>query len=135
MGYEEQLDRALEESPDVAGGSDRFQVPDPRIRSEGNATVYENFDETCDRLARDPSHLMKSLQTELGTSAEIDSKGRLRLTGSFNDRRLQVALDEYVDDYVRCTECESPDTRLVTEQGTTVLKCDACGALSAIPDL
>ncbi|ELZ34452.1 translation initiation factor IF-2 subunit beta [Halogeometricum pallidum JCM 14848] len=135
MGYEEQLDRALEESPDVADGSDRFQVPDPQIRSEGNATVYENFDETCDRLARDPSHLMKSLQTELGTSAEIDSKGRLRLTGSFNDRRLQVALDEYVDDYVRCTECESPDTRLVTEQGTTVLKCDACGALSAVPDL
>ncbi|MDS0292594.1 translation initiation factor IF-2 subunit beta [Halogeometricum luteum] len=135
MGYEDQLDRALEQSPDVADRSDRFRVPDPRIRSEGNATVYENFDETCDRLARDPSHLMKAIQTELGTSAEIDSKGRLRLTGNFNDRRLQVALDEYVDDYVRCSECDSPDTRLVTEQGTTVLKCDACGALSAVPDL
>lgn len=135
MDYDDQLDRALEESPDVADKGSRFEVPDPRVRPEGNATVYENFDETCDRLARDPPHLMKALQSELGTSAQIDEKGRLRLTGDFNQRRVQDALAEYVDDYVLCSECESPDTRLVTEQGATVLKCDACGALSAVPDL
>jgi translation initiation factor 2 subunit 2 len=135
MDYEDQLEKALEESPDVAGGGSRFQVPEPQVRPEGNATVYENFDETCDRLAREPSHLMKALQSELGTSAQIDEKGRLRLTGDFNRRRVQEALDAYVDDYVLCSECDSPDTRLVTERGATVLKCDACGALSAIPDL
>lgn len=135
MDYEDQLRRALDESPDVATGGSRFEVPDPNVRPEGNATVYENFEETCDRLARDPAHLMKALQSELGTSAQIDEKGRLRLTGDFGQRRVRGALDSYVDSYVTCGECGSPDTQLVTEQGATVLKCDACGALSAIPDL
>lgn len=135
MDYEDQLEKALDETPDVATGGSRFEVPDPEVRPEGSVTVYENFDATCDRLAREPTHLMKALQSELGTSAQIDEKGRLRLTGNFNERRVHDALDEYVEAYVICSECESPDTNLVTEQGATVLKCDACGALSAIPEL
>lgn len=134
MDYEDTLDRALEETPDVAEGQHRFEVPDPTIRQEGNATVYENFEDTCDRLARDPDHLLKFLQTELGTSASVDARERARFTGSFKQRRVADAIDEYVDSFVRCDECESPDTRLVEEQGATVLKCDACGALSPVPD-
>ncbi|KTG30792.1 translation initiation factor IF-2 subunit beta [Haloferax profundi] len=135
MDYDEQLDRALSEAPDVAEGGDRFTVPDPVVRQEGNATVYENFAETHDRLAREPDHLQKFLQSELGTSAQIDDKGRVRFTGEFKQRRVAEALDEYVESFVRCSECGSPDTHFTTEQGTKVLKCDACGALSAIPDL
>ncbi|KAB1196126.1 MULTISPECIES: translation initiation factor IF-2 subunit beta [Haloferax] len=135
MDYDEQLDRALSEAPDVNEGSDRFSVPDPVVRQEGNATVYENFAETYDRLACDADHLQKFLQSELGTSAQIDDKGRIRFTGEFKQRRVAEALDEYVDEFVRCSECESPDTKFVTEQGATVMKCEACGALSAIPDL
>ncbi|KAB1188308.1 MULTISPECIES: translation initiation factor IF-2 subunit beta [Haloferax] len=135
MDYDEQLKRALSEAPDVSEGSDRFTVPDPVVRQEGNATVYENFAETHDRLARAPDHLQKFLQSELGTSAQLDDKGRVRFTGEFKQRRVAEALDDYVESFVLCSECDSPDTRLVTEQGAKVLKCDACGALSAIPDL
>jgi translation initiation factor 2 subunit 2 len=134
MDYEDQLDRALEETPDIEGGSDRFQVPDPDVRPEGNVTVYENFDETVDRLGREPESVLKFLQSELGTSARIDESGRARLTGDFRQRRVADALDAYVDTYVRCSECDLPDTRLVEQQGATVLKCDACGAISPIPD-
>ena len=135
MNYDEQLDRALAESPDVNEGADRFTVPDPVVRQEGNVTVYENFDETHDRLARDADHLQKFLQSELGTSAQIDDTGRVRFTGEFKQRRVAEALDEYVESFVLCSECGSPDTKFVEEQGATVMKCDACGALSAIPDL
>jgi translation initiation factor 2 subunit 2 len=135
MDYDEQLDRALSEAPDVNHGGDRFTVPDPVVRQEGNATVYENFAETHDRLARDADHLQTFLQSELGTSAQIDDKGRVRLTGEFKQRRVVEALDEYVESFVLCSECGSPDTKFVTERGAKVLKCDACGALSAIPDL
>jgi translation initiation factor 2 subunit 2 len=78
---------------------------------------------------------MKFLQDELGTSGHIDEKGRARLTGSFKRDRFATALDSYVEGFVYCPECTAPDTRFVEEQGTTVLKCDACGALSAIPEL
>ena len=135
MEYDDQLDRALERTPDIAEGGDRFDVPEPEVRPEGNVTVYENFRATVDRLDRDPNHVMKFFQSELGTSAQIDESGRARFTGSFRRDRVAEALDAYVDDFVRCSECGLPDTRLVTEQGARVLKCDACGALSPVPDL
>jgi translation initiation factor 2 subunit 2 len=135
MDYEDSLDRALAETPEINDSVDRFQVPDPVVRSEGTDTVYENFGGTHDRLNRDQSHLLKFLQTDLGTSAGIDNRGRARFTGEFKQSRVADAIDEYVESFVFCSECRSPDTRLVEERGATVLKCDACGALSAVPDL
>jgi translation initiation factor 2 subunit 2 len=134
MDYEDNLDRALEETPDITEGGDRFEVPEPNVRTEGNATVYENFQSTLDALDRDAEHVLKFLQTELGTSAQIDESGRARLTGDFRQVRVSDALEEYVDGFVVCPECGLPDTRLVQEKGTTMLKCDACGALSPVPD-
>jgi translation initiation factor 2 subunit 2 len=134
MNYDDQLERAMSEKPTEAVVGDRFEVPDPEVRTEGNVTVYENFRATHDRLARDPRLLLSFLQSTLGTSAEIDEAGRARFTGSFRRDRIADALGEYVTAYVRCDECRSPDTRLVSEDGTTVLRCDACGATSPVPE-
>lgn len=134
MDYEEQLDRALAETPDIQDGETRFEVPDPTVRQEGNVTVYENFQETLDRLDRPENHVLKYLQSELGTSAQIDESGRARLTGEFKQSRVADAVDAYVEAYVKCPECGLPDTNLVREKGTRMLRCDACGALSAVPE-
>ncbi|WP_251342677.1 translation initiation factor IF-2 subunit beta [Haloplanus halophilus] len=135
MDYEDSLDRALTETPEMSDAVDRFQVPDPEVRSEGNVTVYENFAGTHDRLNRTQEHLLKFFQSELGTSASIDDRGRARFTGDFKHSRVADALEEYVETFVTCSECGSPDTRLVEERGATVLKCDACGALSSVSEL
>jgi translation initiation factor 2 subunit 2 len=132
MDYEEQLDRAMEQKPDIAGDESRFEVPDPNVREEGNVTVYENFQETLDRLGREQDHVLKFLQDELGTSAQIDESGRARLTGEFGQDRVEATLDEYVGTYVTCPECGLPDTNLVTEEGAEQLHCEACGARSAV---
>jgi translation initiation factor 2 subunit 2 len=131
MAYEEHLDRALEETPEIGGSADRFSLPDPDVRQEGNVTVYENFQETLDALDRDETHLMKYLQNELGTSATIDERGRLRLTGEFRASRIQEAIETYADGYVLCPECGLPDTRLEKENGAEILRCEACGARSS----
>ena len=135
MDYEDQLERALERSPDIADAGERFEVPDPEVRAEGNSTVWENFEATHDRLAREPDHVVRFLQSELGTSAGIDDRGRARFTGDFKQRRIADAVESYIEGFVTCSECRSPDTRLVDERGTTVLRCDACGAISPIPEL
>ncbi|MFB6131781.1 MAG: translation initiation factor IF-2 subunit beta [Halanaeroarchaeum sp.] len=132
MDYDEQLERALEEKPDIADEETRFDVPDPDLRPEGHVTVYENFQATVDRLGREADHVLKYLQDELGTSAQIDERGRARLTGEFNERRVRDVLDEYVDTYVTCPECGLPDTKLTTEHGAELLKCEACGARSPV---
>ena len=131
MDYEEQLDRALEASPDIEGSGSRFSLPEPNVRQEGNATVYENFRPTLDALDREDTHVMKYLQNELGTSADIDERGRLRLTGEFRTSRVREATKEYAEGYVLCSECGLPDTRLERENGARILRCEACGARSA----
>ncbi|MFB6137637.1 MAG: translation initiation factor IF-2 subunit beta [Halobacteriaceae archaeon] len=131
MDYEDQLDRALEQTPDIEASGARFEVPEPEVRQEGNVTVYENFQATLDRLDREAEHVLKFLQNEVGTAAQIDESGRARLTGSFGADRVQDVLDAYVAAYVTCPECGLPDTQVVTEQGVEMLQCEACGARSA----
>jgi translation initiation factor 2 subunit 2 len=131
MDYDERLDRAIEETPEIGGTSDRFDVPDPDVRQEGNASVYENFQDTVSRLGRDEDHVIKYLQNELGTSGHIDESGRARLTGEFGEDRIAAALGEYTEEYVLCDECGLPDTQIEREQGVQVLRCEACGARSA----
>ena len=130
MAYEEHLDRALEAAPDIEGSADRFSLPDPEVRQEGHVTVYENFQGTLDTLGREEKHLMKYLQNELGTSATIDERGRLRLTGEFKQTRIRGAMEAYADGHVLCPECDLPDTRLEKESGAEILRCEACGARS-----
>jgi translation initiation factor 2 subunit 2 len=130
-GYDDHLERAMDETPEIEASGDRFDVPDARVRQEGNVTVYENFQDTVDRLGRDEDLLLKFLQDELGTSAHIDESGRARLTGEFSQRRIEDAIDDYVEEFVRCSECGLPDTKLEREQGALLLRCEACGARSA----
>ncbi|MFB6094254.1 MAG: translation initiation factor IF-2 subunit beta [Halanaeroarchaeum sp.] len=132
MDYDEQLDRALEAKPDIEDQEARFDVPDPDVRPEGSVTVYENFQSTVDALGREDEHVLKFLQDELGTSAHLDERGRARLKGEFNERRVNEVLEEYLETYVICPECGLPDTKLTTERGAELLTCDACGARSPV---
>lgn len=130
MEYDDQLDRAMERTPDIEEGGSRFEIPSTEVRTEGHETVFENFQDVVSRLNRDEEHVLKFLQSELGTSAGIDESGRSRLKGDFKQHRVEKAIDEYADAFVICPECGLPDTSLETEQGTKVLRCTACGALS-----
>jgi translation initiation factor 2 subunit 2 len=132
MEYDEMLDRAIEEAPDIDERGSRFEVPDPVVRLEGNVTVVENFQELVGTLNREESALLKFLQDELGTAARIDESGRARFTGDFKQRRVADAVEAYTEGYVICSECGLPDTRIVEQGGADVLKCDACGAISSL---
>lgn len=131
MDYDELLDRGIEATPDIESDTGRFSVPDPQMRKEGHVTVYENFPETVDALDRDPTHVFKFLQNDLGTSGHIDEAGRARLTGEFNARRMKNTLDSYIEEFVTCPECGLPDTVLEREKGALMLQCEACGARSS----
>jgi translation initiation factor 2 subunit 2 len=130
MDYEDMLERGIEETPDIEGSSDRFEVPDPEVRQEGHTTVFENFQTVCRDLDRGEDHLLKFLQDELGTSAHIDESDRARLTGEFDESRIRDAVEAYTERYVLCSECGLPDTELGREQGAEILQCTACGARS-----
>ncbi|MFC7231522.1 translation initiation factor IF-2 subunit beta [Saliphagus sp. GCM10025308] len=131
MDYEASLERAMENVPDIGGDDDRLQIPDAQPQKDGAFTRFTNLGEIADVLSRETDHLHRFVQRELGTNGKL-ADGRGRYNGSFSGQDFDAAIDAYVEEYVRCSECGLPDTRLVREDRTPMLRCDACGAFRPV---
>jgi translation initiation factor 2 subunit 2 len=124
--YEALLKKAYEQVTEPSESVERFTVPEARTYIEGKTTVFENFCEIADTLRRDKDHFMKFLLGELGTAGKIDGT-RAIFNGKFENTLINNLVKNYVDDYVICSECGKPDTRLVKDDRVLLLRCDACG--------
>ncbi len=132
MNYADSLDRALEELPERNVEESRLSVPDPEGETDGAFTRLTNLGEIADALGREVEHVHRNIQGELGTNGQLEDD-RARYNGSFTVADFEAAIDEYVTEYVACSECGLPDTRLVTEDGVDMLRCEACGAFRPGP--
>jgi translation initiation factor 2 subunit 2 len=124
--YENLLKKAYSTITEVSTSSERFVVPEAKVYIEGKTTVLENFADIADKVRRDKDHMMKFLLGELGTSGKIDGN-RAIFNGKFEISLVKAIIKNYVEDYVICSECGRPDTRLVKDDRVLLLRCDACG--------
>jgi translation initiation factor 2 subunit 2 len=124
--YEALLKKAYANVTEQSESTDRFIVPEAKVYIEGKTTILENFAEIADVVRRDQDHLMKYLLGELGTAGKIDGT-RAIFNGKFESSLINGLVKGYVDDYVICSECGKPDTRLVKDDRVLLLRCDACG--------
>ncbi|HEX2021549.1 MAG TPA: translation initiation factor IF-2 subunit beta [Candidatus Thermoplasmatota archaeon] len=125
--YAALLKRARALVPEKVGTGERFVMPTAETLQEGKTTVVRNMEEILDKLNRKSDHLVPILLRELGTAGSYEG-GRLVLQGKVTEENVQGRLAKYVETYVICGECGRPDTHLVKEERTTLVKCDACGA-------
>jgi len=131
MDYEARLDRALDAVPEIGGGESRLRVPDAEVHPDGAFTRLTNISAIAEALARDMDHLHSALQRTLGTNGQL-REGQARYNGQFSADDIETAIDGYVEEYVTCSECGLPDTRLTMENGTQMLRCEACGAFRPV---
>jgi len=131
MDYDARLDRALAETPDFAGSESRLSVPDAEAQKDGAFTRLTNVDDVAAALNRPVDHLYRAIQRDLGTNAEL-GEGVARFNGEFSGEDFDAAVRAYVAEYVECSECGLPDTRLTSEDGTPMLRCEACGAFRPV---
>ena len=131
MEYGDSLDRALDSVPDIGSSGDRLSVPDAVALTDGAFTRFTNIDAVSDALNREVEHLQRFVQGTLATSGKLDD-GVGRYNGDFGERDFEGVIDDYTEEYVRCSECGLPDTRLVQEDRTLMLRCDACGAFRPV---
>jgi translation initiation factor aIF-2, beta subunit, putative len=124
--YETLLKKAYANVTEPSESVERFTVPEAKAYIEGKTTVLENFAEIADVVRREQDHLMKFLLGELGTAGKIDGN-RAIFNGKFEPSLINNLIKNYVDDYVICSECGKPDTRLVKDDRVLLLRCDACG--------
>ncbi|MFT4922946.1 MAG: translation initiation factor 2 subunit 2 [Haloarculaceae archaeon] len=132
MNYDAALDRAYDELPDQdRDGGPRLSVPDPVGETDGAFTRLTNIGVIADALGREADHLHSAIQRALGTSGQFDGE-RARYNGSFDAADFETAIDDYVAEFVTCSECGLPDTVLSQEDGIEMLRCQACGAFRPV---
>ncbi|KAJ0985405.1 hypothetical protein J5N97_003761 [Dioscorea zingiberensis] len=131
--YEELLDRVFnilrENNPDLAGDRRRTVMRPPQVLREGTKkTVFVNFMDLCKTMHRQPEHVMTFLLAEMGTSGSLDGQQRLVVKGRFAPKNFEGILRRYVNEYVICNGCKSPDTILSKENRLFFLRCEQCGS-------
>lgn len=128
MNYEELLKRARENLPKSLLNKERFEIMKVTGRVEGSKTIITNFNQICSSFSREPDHLLKYLQRELATPAFIDGP-RLILKRKLASELINSKIQQYAEEFVLCSECGKPDTKLTREDGKALyIKCMACGA-------
>ncbi len=135
MEYEKMLDRLYTALPEKTKKHERFEMPQADSFIQGNKTIVKNFSAILKTINRDERHLFKFLTKETATAASVDDAGRLILTGKFSQEQVNGLLQSYIKQFVLCPECLRPDTHTVEKQGVKMLRCEACGALSAVKGL
>ncbi|KAH1214503.1 Eukaryotic translation initiation factor 2 subunit beta [Glycine max] len=118
-----------ENNPELAGDRRRTVMRPPQVLREGTKkTVFVNFMDLCKTMHRQPDHVMAFLLAELGTSGSLDGQQRLVVKGRFAPKNFEGILRRYVNEYVICLGCKSPDTILSKENRLFFLRCEKCGS-------
>ncbi|KAK4802156.1 hypothetical protein SAY86_000359 [Trapa natans] len=131
--YEELLGRVFnilrENNPELAGDRRRTVMRPPQVLREGTKkTVFVNFMDLCKTMHRQPDHVQAFLLAELGTSGSLDGQQRLVVKGRFAPKNFEGILRRYINEYVICLGCKSPDTILSKENRLFFLRCEKCGS-------
>ena len=129
--YKKLLDRAKAVLPKEALKSERFELPRPHFTVVGNRTILYNFKDICDKMNRGQQQLMRFLSREMATAGSVD-EARAIFQGKFNEGTIRSLLERYVHEFVSCSVCGRPDTKLKRENRFVFLVCEACGAKSPV---
>ncbi|XP_078447890.1 eukaryotic translation initiation factor 2 beta subunit [Wolffia australiana] len=135
--YDELLDRVFnilrQNNPDLAGDRRRTVMRPPQVLREGTKkTVFVNFMDLCKTMHRQPDHVQNFLLAEMGTSGSLDGQQRLVVKGRFAPKNFEGILRRYVNEYVICHGCKSPNTILSKENRLFFLRCEQCGSSRSV---
>jgi len=124
--YNQLLAKAEAELPELSGNSERFVIEKIKGHLEGNKTVLVNLKKIAKDFSREPEHLLKYLLRELAAPGKF-AGDRVILGTKIAASIINKKIKKYVSEFVYCSECGKPDTKLMEEKGITYLRCLACG--------
>jgi translation initiation factor 2 subunit 2 len=136
--YDELLDRVVgmlqANNPDLVSKK-RTRIKPPQLQlMSSKKTMWQNYQEICSMMQRDPQHVYQFFMAELGTEGSIDGNQRLIIRGKYVAKYIESLLRKYVIEYVTCEMCRSPNTDLVKDQGSRLYFCNCrdCGSSRSV---
>ncbi len=128
MNYEQLLDRAFKQLPNLSEEKSDFKIPEADALVQGSRTIVRNLAQIADVARRDKDEIAKYLTKELAAPVSIDNQSLIIMariqTGTLNEK-----IKRYFELYIVCKECHKPDTHVQSvARGYTTIVCEACGA-------
>jgi translation initiation factor 2 subunit 2 len=133
-GYEDLLVKAYNSIPQKAQSHERFEVPRVESFIQGSKTIVKGFNLLINNMRREKKHFLKYLTKETA-SPITEGNNQLIISGKIGAIQLNRLIESYFNQFVLCPECKKPDTKVITQDGIRMLKCEACGAVKPISGL
>ncbi|MFT4311682.1 MAG: translation initiation factor IF-2 subunit beta [Candidatus Woesearchaeota archaeon] len=133
MDYEKMLADAIKQAPKDSQKTERFEIPNVTGRLEGNKTIVTNFFAIARKIERDPQHVLKFILKELASKGTVDGE-RLIFMRRVSPALINDKINKYVTNFVICSACKKPDTKLERTEQKTFLLCNACGHKESVKD-
>jgi translation initiation factor 2 subunit 2 len=111
------------------------KLPPPQVGRVGTTrTAWTNFKEICDGLNRAPDHVLSYFLSELGTTGVIDGSDRLLLKGKYLPKYIESLILKYVNDFVKCKNCNTVETEMRRDSETRLffMDCRICGSSRSV---
>lgn len=134
MDYEQLLQKAEQELPEKFASSERFVIDKVLGHIEGNKTVITNLKKIAKDMNRDENHLLKYLLRELASPGKIVGERVIfgtKIAASIINKKIK----KYASEFIYCSECGKPDTKLILEKDITYLRCQACGVKKPVKSI
>jgi translation initiation factor 2 subunit 2 len=129
--YEKLLDETYEKIKPISHSGERFEIPKIEGHLEGTKTILTNIPQIVSYLRRDQDHFVKYLLKELATSGTIKNN-ILILQRKINSQKINEKIEDYIKEFVTCSQCGKPDTELLKDKGFLFIHCLACGAKHSV---
>jgi translation initiation factor 2 subunit 2 len=126
------LKEVREKLPGAVFMKERFEIPKVLGHIQGNKTIISNFGQIASTLNRDISHMLKYVLKELATPGEMKKSGAMMLGAKVSATRINDKIRQYANEFVLCSECAKPDTKIEKQDSISYMKCTACGAKNIV---
>ena len=128
MNYEQLLDRAFNQLPNLSEEKVDFKIPQVDSLIQGNKTIVKNISQIADVARRSKAEIAKYLTKEIAAPITYDDQ-KLTILAKIAQNTLNEKVKRYFELYIICKECHKPDTHvLLTDRAYTTIVCEACGA-------
>ena len=126
------LVEARKKLPESVFLKERFEIPKIKGHVQGNRTILSNFLQIAGTLRREPEHMLKYVLKELATPGEIKKSGSVIIGTKVMASKINEKIRQYANEFVFCSECGKPDTKIEKDKNFVFIKCAACGAKHSI---
>lgn len=123
--FEGLLDRAYEKLSEIRKKSEKGSAIAPKVKIENRKTYITNFNEMCEKISRDPELVKQYLAKNTNCSISVCDDG-LKIDGRFQEAIIKKHVQNFIVEYVQCSNCKSLLTVIIKIDRIDYMKCSNC---------